>query len=76
MATKIQEVTINRKRKYEAEQAIRDLEARGFEVVGELINRKHDRKVFAATENKRMEFQGATSWDSWHCRLRRVVNDG
>ncbi|MEK4535643.1 MULTISPECIES: hypothetical protein [Peribacillus] len=33
MAKKIQPVIIRRQRKYEAEQAINDLEARGFEVI-------------------------------------------
>lgn len=71
----VQEVTIRRKRKHEAEQAIRDLEARGYELVGELQNVKESRKAFVPNENRRLTYDSTIMWDSWYCRMRRVVNE-
>jgi len=71
----VQVVTIHRKRKSEAEQAIKDLQARGYEIVGELKNAKDSRKTFVPNENRRLVFDDTVMWDSWYCRMRRVVND-
>ena len=62
-------VTIRRKRKYEAEQAIKDLEARGFRVVFELTEFTRDGKQFATDSYKRQIFQNNTFTSVWIAKL-------
>lgn len=65
-------VVIRRQRKYEAEQAIRDLEARGFEVIFPLTELEHDGKQFKTDSFNRKIFVQNTHSSCWVAKLRRV----
>lgn len=65
-------VTIRRRRKYEAEQAIADLEKRGFVISYPLTEKSHDGKVFTTDSYKRKIFQQNTHSSSWICQMSKV----
>ncbi|MEH7392429.1 hypothetical protein [Bacillus sp. JJ1474] len=64
-------VTIRRQRKYEAEQAIKDLEARGFEVIYPLTELSRDGKLFDRDSFNRKIFVENTHSSCWIAKLRR-----
>ena len=70
---KVQETTIRRMRKYEAEQAIKDLQKRSYEIVSPLMEKKREGKRFGAQEYKRVAFIEHTMSSVWMAKLRRVV---
>lgn len=65
------EVTIRRQRKYEAEQAIKDLEERGFEVIDPLREIQRDGKQFSVDDYGRKIFQNNTFSKCYIAKLRR-----
>lgn len=70
---KMQPVTIHRQRKEEAEQAIRDLEARGFEIIFPLTELSSDGKRFKTDSYNRKIFVENISSSCWVAKMRRVV---
>lgn len=53
---KTQVANVSRARKSEAEQAIKDLEARGYELTYPLTNKMSEGKTFTAGENRHVKF--------------------
>lgn len=72
-AKRMQPVTIHRQHKHEAEQAIQDLEDRGFEVIFPLTEFGSDGKRFRTDSYGRKIFVENTSSSCWIAKLRRVV---
>ena len=65
------EVWIHRKHKHEAEQAIKDLVARGYEVVFPLTEKISGGKVFDRDKDNKAIFSHATFGKYWVAKLRR-----
>jgi hypothetical protein len=65
-------IVIHRQRKYEAEQAISDLEKRGFEVIFPLTELKNDGKTFTRDSFNRKIFVENTESSCWVAKLRKV----
>lgn len=65
-------VIISRQRKHEAEQAVRDLEARGYEVVYPLTEHSRDGKIFDRNSFNRQIFVQNTFNSCWIAKLRKV----
>ncbi|MEH7521983.1 hypothetical protein V7149_01670 [Bacillus sp. JJ1503] len=65
-------VTIRRQRKYEAEQAIKDLEARGFKVIYPLTEHSREGKLFDRDSFNRKIFVENTQSSCWIAKLRKV----
>lgn len=65
------EVTIHRQRRYEAEQAIADLEKRGFEVIDPLKEIQRDGKRFSVDDYGRKIFINNIFSKCYIARLRR-----
>lgn len=63
--------TIRRQRKQEAEQAIKDLEKRGFIVTFPLTEFSRDGKKFTTDSYNRKIFQENTYSSVWIAKLRR-----
>lgn len=74
MTKQIQPVIIRRQRKYEAQQAIKDLLARGFEVISPLRQESPQSEVLNhySFEQKRYQVEDFSS--PWVAKLRRVVD--
>lgn len=70
---KTQVANVSRARKSEAEQAIRDLEARGYIVTFPLTEERKNGKQFVADDYKRQIFVGNTGSSKWIAKLKRVV---
>ena len=73
MAKVMQPVVIHRQQKHEAEQAIKDLEARGYEVIFPLTELKNDGKRFKTDSYNRKIFVENVGSSCWVAKLRRVV---
>ncbi|MFI8492201.1 hypothetical protein ACIGC1_04710 [Peribacillus butanolivorans] len=73
MAKKIQPVIIRRQRKHEAEQAIKDLLVRGFEIISPLKQESPQSEVLHkhSFEQKRFKVEDFSS--PWIAKLRRIV---
>ena len=69
----IQTTRITRRQKHEAEQAIADLQARGFELVAPLKELTSDGKQFKRYGYNRRVFVGNTLSRCWTAKLRREV---
>ncbi|MGG0718713.1 hypothetical protein ABE096_14115 [Robertmurraya massiliosenegalensis] len=67
-------ITIRRTRKYEAEQAIDDLVARGFEVVFPLTEFSRDGKIFDRDAYNRQVFVEHTHSSCWIAQMRKVMD--
>lgn len=65
-------VTIHRQKKHEAEQAIKDLEARGFKVIFPLKEIHSDGKTFRTDGYHRRIFVENTFNSYWVAKLRKV----
>ena len=65
-------VVIRRQRKHEAEQAIKDLEARGFELIYPLTELSREGKLFDRDSFNRKIFVENTHSSCWIAKLRRV----
>lgn len=65
-------VTIKRQRKHEAEQAIKDLEARGFKLIYPLTEHSRDGKIFDRDSFNRRIFVQNTHSSCWIAQLRKV----
>jgi hypothetical protein len=65
-------ITITRQRKHEAEQAISDLVARGFEVVFPLTEISREGKVFDRDSYNRKIFVEHAHSSCWKAQLRKV----
>lgn len=65
-------VNIRRQRKHEAEQAIRDLEKRGYEIVFPLTLFSSDGKVFDRDAFNRKVFVANTSNSCWVAQMRKI----
>lgn len=65
-------IIICRQRKHEAEQAISDLVARGFEVVFPLTEISRDGKIFDRDSFNRQVFVQNTHSSCWKAKLRKV----
>lgn len=73
MARQMQPVIIHRQRKREAEQAIADLERRGFEIIFPLTEFPSQGKLFDRDSYNRRIFVENTFSSCWMAKLRRVV---
>ncbi|MEK5173209.1 hypothetical protein NST63_08450 [Heyndrickxia sp. FSL W8-0496] len=69
-------VVIRRRRKHEAEQAISDLEARGFEIIYPLTEISSSGKIFDRDSFNRKIFIQNTFETCWIAKMRRVKEDG
>lgn len=65
-------VVVHRQFKHEAEQAISDLEKRGFEIVFPLTEFKRDGKTFTRDSFNRRIFVENTESSSWIAKLKKV----
>ncbi|WML38684.1 hypothetical protein RCG19_15965 [Neobacillus sp. OS1-2] len=68
-------IIIRRQRKYEAEQAIKDLEARGFILVYPLTELKRDGKTFTRDSFNRKIFVENTESSCWIAKLKRDCDE-
>jgi hypothetical protein len=75
MARVMQPVVIHRRRKEEAEQAIKDLEARGYKVIFPLTEFGSDGKRFKTDAYGRRIFVENIASSCWIAKLRRVVEE-
>ncbi|KYC92234.1 hypothetical protein B4102_3775 [Heyndrickxia sporothermodurans] len=66
-------VTITRRKRHEAEQAIKDLEARGFEIIYPLTEISRDGKIFNTDSYNRKIFVQNTFNSCWVAKMRRVT---
>lgn len=73
MAKKVQPVIIRRQRKKEAEQAIKDLLARGFEIVSPLKQENLQSEVLHNLTFEQRRFPVEDFSSPWIAKLRRVV---
>ncbi|MGE6611891.1 hypothetical protein ACQKFG_15325 [Peribacillus sp. NPDC076916] len=73
MARQIQPVIIRRQRKHEAEQAIKDLLARGFEVVSPLKQEKPQSEILHNFTFEQRRFPVEDFSSPWIAKLRRIV---
>jgi hypothetical protein len=73
MARQIQPVIIRRQRKHEAEQAIKDLIARGFEVISPLRQENINSEVLNLYSFEQKRFRVEDFSSPWIAKLRRVV---
>ncbi|MGE7766643.1 hypothetical protein [Peribacillus sp. NPDC096540] len=73
MAKQIQPVIIRRQRKHEAEQAIKDLLARGFEIVSPLKQEKPQSEVLHNLTFEQRRFPVEDFSSPWIAKLRRIV---
>ncbi|MCM3411481.1 hypothetical protein [Metabacillus litoralis] len=69
-------VVIRRQRKAEAEQAIKDLEERGYEVIFPLTEFASDGKLFDRDSYNRRIFVENTQHSCWIAKLRRKESGG
>jgi hypothetical protein len=65
------DTVIRRQKRHEAEQAIKDLEARGFRIVFPLTEVTRDGKQFQTDYYNRKIFQNNTFSSCWICSMRR-----
>jgi hypothetical protein len=70
-----QNVTIHRRHKHEAEQAISDILERGYTIIYDLEQVSRDGKSFSRDSFGRRVFQQNTFSSCWVAKLRRVVSD-
>lgn len=70
----IQKTVIHRRKREEAEKAIKDLEARGFVVTFPLEEIKSSGKVFNRDSYNRHVFKHNTQSSCWRAQLERVVH--
>lgn len=68
------ETIITRQRKCEAEQAISDLQKRGFELTFPLTEFSRDGKIFDRDSYNRHTFAGNSYSSVWKAKLRKVDN--
>jgi hypothetical protein len=68
-------VVVRRQRKYEAEQAIKDLEDRGFVLIYPLTELKSDGKTFTRDSFNRKIFVENTESSCWIAKLRKVEEE-
>ncbi|MEH7157515.1 hypothetical protein [Neobacillus drentensis] len=68
-------VVIRRQRKYEAEQAIKDLEDRGFVLIYPLTEFRSDGKTFTRDSFNRKIFVENTESSCWVAKLRKVEEE-
>lgn len=66
------EVTIRRQRRHEAEQAISDLEKRGYVISFPLTEQTRDGKRFTTDYYSRRIFQENTFGSCWIAKLKKV----
>lgn len=70
----VQTTRITRRQKHEAEQAIADLQARGFELVAPMKELSSDGKQFTRDSYNRRIFVGNTLSRCYTAKLRREVD--
>ena len=68
-----QTTTVTRRKKQEVEQAISDLQKRGFELVAPMKELFSDGKQFKRDSHNRRIFTGNTSRSCWIAKLRREI---
>lgn len=73
MAKKVQPVIIRRQRKKEAEQAIKDLLARGFEIVSPLKQENPQSEVLHNHTFEQRRFPVEDFSSPWIAKLKRIV---
>lgn len=73
MAKKVQPVIIRRQRKKEAEQAIKDLLARGFEIVSPLKQENPQSEVLHNLTFEQRRFPVEDFSSPWIAKLKRIV---
>lgn len=75
MARQMQPVIIRRQKKHEAEQAIKDLEARGFEIVSPLKQENPQSEVLSNYSFEQKRFQVEDFSSPWIAKLRRITSN-
>ncbi len=73
MARQMKPVIIRRQWKHEAEEAIKDLEARGFEVVSPLKQEKPQSEILHNLTFEQRRFPVEDYSSPWIAKLRRIV---
>ena len=73
MGKQIQPVIIRRQRKHEAEQAIKDLLVRGFEIISPLKQESPQSEVLNHYSFEQKRYQVKDFSSPWIAKLRRVV---
>lgn len=68
-------VIIRRQRKHEAEQAIRDLENKGFEVIYPLTEISSEGKLFDRDQYNRKIFVENTFSSCWIAKLKKIEGE-
>ncbi|KON68625.1 hypothetical protein AKG34_07250 [Peribacillus butanolivorans] len=72
MSRHMQPIIFRRQRKYEAEQAIKDLEARGFEVISPLKQQNPQSEVPHNLSFEQRRFKVEDFSSPWIAKLRRI----
>lgn len=72
-AAKVQETNVCRKSEKEARQAVKDLIARGYEIVFPLTEFSNDGKKWKTDSFGRRIFLENTPSSCWKAKLRRVI---
>lgn len=67
----VRPVTIRRRKKHEAEQAIKDLQARGYEIVHPLTELHWEGKQFSRDMKGNAVFVQNTSSSCWFAQMKR-----
>lgn len=75
MTKQMQPVIIRRQKKHEAEQAIKDLLARGFEVVSPLKQEMPQSEVLSNYSFEQKRFQVEDFSSPWIAKLRRITSN-
>lgn len=75
MSRQMKPVIIRRQKKHEAEQAIRDLLARGFEVVSPLKQENPQSEVLSNYSFEQKRFQVEDFSSPWIAKLRRITSN-
>ncbi len=65
-------VLIHRKNRHEAEQAIKDLEQRGFELVHPLTEQISGTRVFDRDKDDKHVFSHTTHGSHWAAKMQKV----
>ncbi|MES1038977.1 hypothetical protein [Peribacillus simplex] len=73
MAQQMQPVIIRRQKKHEAEQAIKDLLARGFEIVSPLKQEKPQSEILHNLTFEQRRFPVVDFSSPWIAKLRKIV---
>lgn len=67
-------IMIHRKRKHEAEQAVKDLEARGYKLVHPITPIQNGQRMFNRDKDNRYQYSHTTHSTSWMAKMEKVMD--